>query len=91
MRTAPAAKRAGAILRRLESLGDPANVAGMARYGIRSAKAFGVGAATIRRMAKACRRLVARDSAAARWVGRDALRELTDHQTVARIRGRSRV
>ena len=33
-----------------------------------------------------CRRLVTREDASARWVGRDALAELTDEQTLARIR-----
>jgi 3-methyladenine DNA glycosylase AlkD len=47
------AARAHDVLRELESLSNPANVAGMARYGIRAAKAYGVGAAAIRRMAKA--------------------------------------
>jgi 3-methyladenine DNA glycosylase AlkD len=51
--TATPASRAQDILRELESRGDPANVAGMARYGIRSAKAFGVGAPVVRAMAKA--------------------------------------
>ncbi len=33
-----------------------------------------------------CRRLVAREEACARWVGRDALAELTSEKTLARIR-----
>jgi 3-methyladenine DNA glycosylase AlkD len=41
-----------AILGRLESLGDPKNVEGMARYGIRTAKAYGVSTPDIRRLAK---------------------------------------
>jgi 3-methyladenine DNA glycosylase AlkD len=41
-----------AILGRLKSLGDPKNVEGMARYGIRTAKAYGVSTPDIRRLAK---------------------------------------
>jgi 3-methyladenine DNA glycosylase AlkD len=52
MATTTPAARAQAILRELESLSNPANVAGMARYGIRPAKAFGVSAPVVRRMAK---------------------------------------
>ena len=40
------------ILSRLESLGKPKNVAGMARYGIVTKKAFGVSAPAIRTIAK---------------------------------------
>jgi 3-methyladenine DNA glycosylase AlkD len=40
------------ILSRLESLGDPKNVAGMARYGIVTKKAFGVSAPALRAIAK---------------------------------------
>ncbi|MBI5475974.1 MAG: DNA alkylation repair protein [Ignavibacteriales bacterium] len=40
------------ILSRLESLGNPANVAGMARYGIVAKKAFGVSAPALRLIAK---------------------------------------
>ncbi len=47
------ASRAAEIVRRLEALGDPKNVAGMARYGIRSAKVCGVPMPTLRAMAKA--------------------------------------
>lgn len=47
------ASRAQAILRKLESLGNPANVAGMARFGIRSARVFGVSLPAIRCVAKA--------------------------------------
>lgn len=39
-------------MRELEALGNPANVEGMARYGIRSARAFGVPAPTLRAKAK---------------------------------------
>lgn len=49
----PAVKTAAdAVIRELESLANPANVAGMARYGIRSAKALGVSAPVLRAMAK---------------------------------------
>jgi len=40
------------ILDRLRSLGDPRNVEGMARYGIRVTKAFGVSAPNLRALAK---------------------------------------
>jgi 3-methyladenine DNA glycosylase AlkD len=47
-----AAEKAKAIVDELESRSNPANVAGMARYGIRGAKAYGVTAPIVRRMAK---------------------------------------
>ncbi|MBP7052065.1 MAG: DNA alkylation repair protein [Phycisphaerae bacterium] len=40
------------VLERLRSLGDPRNVEGMARYGIRVTKAFGVSAPSLRSLAK---------------------------------------
>lgn len=40
------------IITRLESLGSPENVAGMARFGIVTKKAFGVPAADLKRIAK---------------------------------------
>lgn len=40
------------VLERLRSLGDPKNVEGMARYGIRTKKAFGVSAPQLRQIAK---------------------------------------
>ena len=40
------------ILERLESLGNPKNVEGMARYGIRTVKAYGVSTPGIRSLAK---------------------------------------
>jgi 3-methyladenine DNA glycosylase AlkD len=40
------------ILRRLERLGSPGSIAGMARYGIVSAKVFGVSVTTLRGLAK---------------------------------------
>jgi 3-methyladenine DNA glycosylase AlkD len=46
-------ERVNQILKRLESLGSRKNVEGMARYGIRSKKAFGVSAPKLRAMAKA--------------------------------------
>ncbi len=47
---------AGRLLREFEAMGSPESVAGMARYGIRSAKAFGVSMGVIRARAKAFRR-----------------------------------
>ena len=44
------------ILKRLRAAGSAANVAGMARYGIRPAKAYGVATPTIRQMAREFRR-----------------------------------
>ena len=40
------------ILFQLESLGSPENVAGMARFGIVTKKAFGVPATELKRIAK---------------------------------------
>ncbi len=50
MASAPA--KCDEILDRLRLLGDPKNVEGMARYGIRVAKAFGVSAPNLRALAK---------------------------------------
>ena len=47
------ARRALQILREFEAMGNPANVEGMARYGIRSARALGIAAPVIRARAKA--------------------------------------
>lgn len=44
--------RAEEIIKRLESLGSPDNVAGMARYGIVTKKAFGVSAPDLKQLAK---------------------------------------
>lgn len=44
--------KTGQILKRLRAAGSAANVAGMARYGIRPAKAYGVATPTIRAIAK---------------------------------------
>lgn len=44
------------ILKRLRAAGSVVNIAGMARYGIRPAMAYGVATATIRAMAKDIRR-----------------------------------
>ncbi len=41
-----------AVLKRLRAQGDPRNVEGMARYGIRSAKAYGVSLAQLRLIAR---------------------------------------
>jgi 3-methyladenine DNA glycosylase AlkD len=48
--------RCDEVLERLRSLGDPRNVEGMARYGIRTKKAFGVSAPQLRRLAKELRK-----------------------------------
>lgn len=48
--------RVAAILDELESRSNPANVAGMARYGIRAARVFGVPLPVVRQMAKAAGR-----------------------------------
>jgi 3-methyladenine DNA glycosylase AlkD len=64
-RMADAQLRARQIVRELEALGDPANVEGMARYGIRSARVLGVTTPVVRAMA----RRIGRDHelAAALW------------------------
>jgi 3-methyladenine DNA glycosylase AlkD len=49
---APNPDRCKEALHRLELLGDPKAVAGMARYGIRSAKAWGVSAPKLHKLAK---------------------------------------
>jgi 3-methyladenine DNA glycosylase AlkD len=58
-------RQAGLLLREFEAMGNPANVAGMARYGIRSARVLGLTVAVIRARAKA----IGRDHelAAALW------------------------
>lgn len=48
--------RCDEVLERLRSLGDPRNVEGMARYGIRTKKAFGVSAPQLRQLAKELRK-----------------------------------
>lgn len=48
-----AERRANELVAELKAMGNPANVAGMARYGIRSAIAFGVPAPVIRARARA--------------------------------------
>lgn len=47
------------ILRRLEALGDPKNVAGMARYAIVTERAFGVAAPQLKQLAKEIRKSAA--------------------------------
>lgn len=47
-----AAVRAAGLLERLRGLGSPANRAGMARYGINVARAYGVSVAALRPMAR---------------------------------------
>ncbi len=49
---ASAQARCDEVLEQLRSLGDPKNVEGMARYGIRVTKAFGVSAPNLRKLAK---------------------------------------
>ena len=46
------------VIRELESLGSPENVAGMARFGIVTPKAFGVPAAELKRVAKEVKKRV---------------------------------
>jgi 3-methyladenine DNA glycosylase AlkD len=46
------------IVNELETLGSPANVAGMARFGIVTKKAFGVPAAELKRLAKEIKKTV---------------------------------
>lgn len=60
-----ARSRAAAILSEFEALGNPDNVAGMARYGIRSAHVLGVSAPVLRARARAIGR--DHDLAAALW------------------------
>ena len=55
MKAAAAARGApscAAVIRRIRALGDPRSVAGMARYGIRPRKAYGLSAARIRALAR---------------------------------------
>lgn len=56
----------GEILKKLESLGSPGNVAGMARYGIVTEKAFGVSAPDIKQLAKEVKNAVKDRHATAR-------------------------
>lgn len=58
-------RRARLLLREFEAMVNPANVAGMARYGIRSAKVLGITVAVIRARAKALGR--DHELAAALW------------------------
>jgi 3-methyladenine DNA glycosylase AlkD len=72
MPTSPTtADRVRAVLGELESLENPANVAGMARYGITAKKVFGVGAPDLRRMAKS----IGRDHALAIELWRTGVHE----------------
>jgi 3-methyladenine DNA glycosylase AlkD len=63
--------RAEEILKELESLGDPKAVAGMARYGIRSAKVLGISVAKLRVIAKR----LGRDQALAETLWRSGILE----------------
>ncbi len=73
------------IMQRLESQGDAAAVAGMARYGIAAPKVYGVKIPVLRALA----REAGRDhELAARWNGRDALRELTSEKIQVMLRAR---
>jgi 3-methyladenine DNA glycosylase AlkD len=47
------------VIEKLESMGDPANVAGMARYGIVPRKAFGISAPKLKEFAKTIRKTAA--------------------------------
>ena len=49
---ATAQGRCDEVLERLKALGDPKNVEGMARYGIRTTKACGVSTPQVRRLAR---------------------------------------
>jgi len=69
------------ILKDLERLGNPANVEGMRRFGIRAPKVYGV---TLR-SAEVIRKI---DSKAARWVAAAALRELTSPAAQKRLKNR---
>ena len=60
------------VLQRLEAARNPAALAGMARYGITPARAYGVKIPVLRQLAREVR---SKDKAA-RWVARDALKEL---------------
>ena len=55
---------AAALLSELEQRADPANVAGMARFGISSAGTLGVTVAAVRELARDARRALGRDPAA---------------------------
>jgi 3-methyladenine DNA glycosylase AlkD len=59
------ARRARQILREFEAMGNPANVEGMSRYGIRSASVLGITAPVVRARAKALGR--DHELAAALW------------------------
>ena len=48
------------ILKELESLGSPQNVAGMERFGITTTKAFGISAPDLKKFAKEVKKLAAK-------------------------------
>ena len=60
------------LLAVLRAHANPANVVGMARYGINSKGTLGVPVPVLWKLAKEA----GRDSRAARWIATDALREL---------------
>ena len=76
------------ILKELEQLGNPANVAGMGRFGIRASKVYGVTIPDLNRAAIRSAEVIRKiDSKAARWIAADALRELTSPATQKRLKG----
>jgi 3-methyladenine DNA glycosylase AlkD len=87
------------ILQEMKSYYNPRNLAGMARYGIKVKKAYGVPAPLLRQIGKrnlklraaaikTSREIQKLDSRAARWIAADALRELSREKAVARIRAK---
>ena len=71
------------VLAELRRLANPANVAGMARFGIVGQNLLGISVVQLRAIAKRTGRnhalaeeFRAKDSRAARWIVGDALREL---------------
>jgi 3-methyladenine DNA glycosylase AlkD len=68
----PRAARAGEVIARLESMGDPANVAGMARFGIRPrTRVLGISVVAMRKLA----RDLGRDHALANALWRSGIHE----------------
>jgi 3-methyladenine DNA glycosylase AlkD len=68
----PRANRAGEVIARLESMGDPANVAGMARFGIRPrTRVLGISVVAMRKLA----RDLGRDHALANALWRSGIHE----------------
>ena len=89
------------VLTRLQFLGNPANVEGMKRFGIRARKALGVPTPDLRRLARqigkrnqalnqraiqTAKVIQTLHSKSARWIAADALRELTSEAVQKRLR-----